>query len=44
MSVAQDNTMCETLSVAVVIIDAGSLFAEGLDLGMVLHGAAWYCL
>ena len=32
MSVAQDKTMCETPSVAVVIIDAGSLFAEGLDL------------
>ena len=32
MSVAQDKTMCETASDAVVIIDAGSLFAEGLDL------------
>ena len=33
MSVAQDKTMCETPSVAVVIIDeGGSLFAEGLDL------------
>ena len=32
MSVAQDKTMCETPSVAVVIINAGSLFAEGLDL------------
>ena len=32
MSVAQDKTMCETQSVAVVIIDAGSFFAEGLDL------------
>ena len=32
MSVAQDKTMCETPSVAVVIIDAGSLFAVGLDL------------
>ena len=30
MSVAQDKTMCETPSV--VIIDAGSLFAEGLNL------------
>ena len=28
MSVAQDNTLCETPSVAVVLIDAGSLFAE----------------
>ena len=32
MSVAQDKTMYETPSVAVVIIDAGSLFADGLDL------------
>ena len=32
MSVAQDKTLCETPSVAVVLIDAGSLFAEGLDL------------
>ena len=32
MSVTQDKTMCETSSVAVVIIDAGSLFAEGLNL------------
>ena len=29
MSVAQDKTMCETPSVAVVIIDAGSLCAVG---------------
>ena len=32
MSVAQDKTLCETPSVAVVLIDAGSLFAEGLAL------------
>ena len=32
MSVAEDKTLCETPSVAVVLIDAESLFAEGLAL------------
>ena len=32
MSVAQDKTLCGTPSVAVVLIDAGSFFAEGLAL------------
>ena len=31
MSDVQDKNMCQTPSVAVVIVDAGSLFAEGLD-------------